>query len=78
MVFASKPPAELGFTSVAVERQDLVLIVPRDHPLANRHSVDLRETLPYPQVYFSEGSGRAAWWTSSSPAPAGSRRSPTR
>lgn len=36
MVFASKPPAELGFTSVAVERQDLVLIVPRDHPLANR------------------------------------------
>lgn len=57
MVFASKPPAELGFTSVAVERQDLVLIVPRDHPLANRHSVDLSETLPYPQVYFSEGSG---------------------
>ena len=57
MVFASKPPAELGFTSVAVERQDLVLIVPRDHPLANRHSVDLRETLPYPQAYFSEGSG---------------------
>ena len=42
MVFASKPPAELGFTSVAVERQDLVLIVPSDHPLANRHSVDRR------------------------------------
>ena len=40
-----------------MERQDLVLIVPRDHPLANRHSVDLGETLPYPQVYFSEGSG---------------------
>ncbi len=57
LVFASKPPAELGFTAVAVERQDLVLIVPRDHPLAARHSVDLGETLPYPQVYFSRGSG---------------------
>ena len=57
LVFSSKPPSELGFTAVAVEKQDLVLIVPRDHPLASRHSVDLGETLPYPQVYFSEGSG---------------------
>ena len=57
LVFASKPPAELGFTAVAVERQDLVLIVPKNHPLALRHSVDLAEALPYPQVYFSKGSG---------------------
>ena len=57
LVFSSKPPSELGFTAVAVEKQDLVLIVPRDHPLASRHSVDLGETLPYPQVYFSHGSG---------------------
>ncbi len=57
LVFASKPPAELGLTSVAVERQDLMLIVPRGHELARRHSVDLGETLPYPQVYFSKGSG---------------------
>ncbi len=57
LVFASKPPSELGLTSVAVERQDLVLIVPRGHELAKRHSVDLGETLPYPQVYFSKGSG---------------------
>lgn len=57
LVFASKPPAELGLTSVAVERQDLVLIVPRGHPLASRHSISLGETLPYPQVYFSKGSG---------------------
>ena len=33
------------------------MIVPRNHPLAERHTVDLSETLPYPQIYFSEGSG---------------------
>ena len=34
-----------------------MLIVPRAHPLAALHAVDLAETLPYPQVYFSPGSG---------------------
>lgn len=57
LVFASKPPVEMGLTAVSVEQQDLVLIVPKDHPLSKKHSVDLAETLPYPQVYFSEGSG---------------------
>lgn len=57
MVFCSKPPVELGLTAIPVSRQDLVLIVPRDHPLASRHSVDLKDTLPYPMVYFSRGSG---------------------
>ena len=40
-----------------MEQQDLVLIVPRNHPLARFHTVDLADTLPYPQVYFSKGSG---------------------
>lgn len=57
LVFSSKPPVEMGLTSIAVEQQDLVLIVPKNHPLAKNHSVDLTETLSYPQVYFSEGSG---------------------
>lgn len=57
MVFCSRPPAELGLTSIPVSHQDLVLIVPRDHPLASRHSVDLRDAIPYPMVYFSKGSG---------------------
>ena len=47
----------LGLTSIPVEQQDLVLIVPRNHPLARLHTVDLADTLPYPQVYFSKGSG---------------------
>lgn len=57
LVFCSKPPAEMGFTAVPVNKQDLVLIVPRNHPLACRHTVDLEETLPYAQVYFSQNSG---------------------
>ena len=57
LVFASRPSDGLGFTSTPVNRQDLVLIVPKNHPLAARHSIDLAETLPYPQVCFSEGSG---------------------
>ena len=57
LVFCSQPPARLQLTAVPVSRQDLVLIVPRAHPLATLHAVDLAETLPYSQVYFSPGSG---------------------
>lgn len=34
-----------------------MLIVPRSHPLASKHSIELSETLPFPQIYFSQGSG---------------------
>lgn len=57
LVFSSRPTPEMGLTSIPVEQQDLVLIVPRNHPLARFHTVDLADTLPYPQVYFSKGSG---------------------
>lgn len=57
LVFCSKPGAELGLTAVPVEKQDLVLITPRKHPLASQHTVDLRDTLPYPQIFFSRDSG---------------------
>ena len=57
LVFCSRPPVDLGLTAVPVSKQDLVLIVPRNHPLSRVHAVDLADTLPYPQVYFSKGSG---------------------
>lgn len=50
LVFCSQPSVKLGFTSIPVSRQDLVLIVPRGHPLASRHVVDLQDVLPYPQL----------------------------
>lgn len=57
VVFCTKIDQEVDIDFTPVEKQDLVLIVPRNHPLANHHSIDLSETLPYPQVYFSKGSG---------------------
>lgn len=57
LVFSSLPPEQFGLTAVPVAQQDLVLIVPRNHPLASRHAVDLRDTLPYPQVFFSPVAG---------------------
>ena len=60
MVFCSAPrhqPENDGLISLPVTRQRLVLIVPQDHPLAVQDSVDLKQTLEYPYLYFSEGSG---------------------
>lgn len=57
LVFCSRPAPELHLTAVPVTRQDLVLIVPKGHPLAARQEVDLAETLPYPQIQFSRSSG---------------------
>lgn len=57
LVFCSRPDVDLGLTAIPVEKQDLVLITPRKHPLAEYHTVDLRDTLLYPYVYFSKDSG---------------------
>ena len=60
LVFASKPADSAAFDAVAVTNQDIVLVVPRGHPLARRHSVDLADTLAYPHVFFSHGFGMRA------------------
>ena len=57
MVFCTKIDSEKSIEFIPVSKQDLVLIVPRNHPLAKRYTLDLTETIPYPQVYFSENSG---------------------
>ena len=44
-VFSSPPPEQLGLSSHPVGRQDLVVIVPEDHPLAGRGEIDLGELL---------------------------------
>lgn len=57
LIFCSRPQEELGLTAVPVEKQDLVLITPKKHPLSNRISVNLEDTVCYPYVYFAKGSG---------------------
>lgn len=57
MVFSSysdKEP-EIDFTPIA--NQKLVVVVPDGHPLSIRNSVDLRDTIAYPQICFSRESG---------------------
>lgn len=57
LVFCSNPPEKLELTAIPVIYQHLVLIVPKDHPLAVFDSIDLKETLPYPYVYFAKEAG---------------------
>lgn len=57
LVFSSRPAPELGLTAQVVGRQDLVVIVPQGHPLAEKGEVDLRDTLGYPYIYFAPQSG---------------------
>ena len=60
LVFCSKPADELGLISIPIIKENLVLIVSPKHPLASRYTVTLRETLDYPYVYFTKGSGMRA------------------
>lgn len=57
LVFCSQPPAKLNCTAVSVQKQDLVLITPADHPLASRQTIDLIDTISYPQIFFEKSSG---------------------
>ena len=57
LVFCSEPPPKLNVTAIPIQKQDLVLITPKNHPLASRHTIDLSETAPYPQVFFGKSSG---------------------
>lgn len=56
-VFSSyvKGEEELDFFPVAEE--ELVLITPKEHPLADHESVHLAETADYDYIYFSKNSG---------------------
>lgn len=57
MVFATPPKNSAGFELTPVAKQDLVVIVPSDHPLADQYGVDLRDTLKYPYIHFKKSSG---------------------
>lgn len=57
IAFCSKVDKEKSIEFTPIAKQKLVLIVPFNHPLANKDSIDLRETLSYPQIIFSQKSG---------------------
>lgn len=57
IVFCTKRENEPNIEFIPVSRQDLVVIVPQNHPLSKRYTISLEELAPYPQVYFSHSSG---------------------
>lgn len=57
IVFSSYQDGEPDIDFKKIGNQKLVLAVPPDHPLAIKDSIDLRDTIEYPQIYFEKGSG---------------------
>lgn len=57
IVFSSYKDGEQDIDFKKIANQKLVLAVPMDHPLSIKDSVDLRDTIEYPQIYFEKGSG---------------------
>jgi len=57
LAFCSFAMNEPDIDFVPLVQQELVIIVPLDHPLASYDSIDLKDTAPYPFVYFNKQSG---------------------
>ena len=57
IAFCSYVPDHPSLRFVPVASQELVAIVPEDHPLAGKDEIDLAELMPYPQICFNKKSG---------------------
>ena len=57
MVFCSMLNNSPMVEFIPIATQELVVIVPKDHPLAAKDSVTLKETLAYQQIIFRHKSG---------------------
>ena len=60
VIFSSAPNINNDFSSIAIAKQTLVLIVPTNHPLAKYDSICIEDTLDYPYIYYSQNSGLRA------------------
>ena len=58
IAFCSKREEEKDIRFIPITQEEIVVIVPIRHVLASRESVDLNETLAYPQIMFTQGSGQ--------------------
>jgi DNA-binding transcriptional LysR family regulator len=57
LVLCSKMENEPLIEFTPFSKQDLVVVVPKNHPLAEKDSINLEETLPYPHIFFKPRSG---------------------
>lgn len=57
LVFCARPVESEDFSCVPIDRQELVLIVQEDHPLAGKDCISLDDTLQYPYIFFDNSTG---------------------
>lgn len=57
LAFCSFVEKEPDIDFIPLVQEDLVLIVPHNHPLAAYESIDLKDTTPYPFVFYNKASG---------------------
>lgn len=57
VAFCSKRKREKDVEFIPVSKEELVAVVPQNHPLAQKEEVELEELAVYPQICFNEGSG---------------------
>ena len=57
LVFCARPVESEDFSCVPIDRQELVLIVQEDHPLAEKDRISLDDTLQYPYIFFDSSTG---------------------
>ncbi len=55
--FCSMMPEEDEIEFIPVSREELIAVVPKDHPLASKDEIDVEEIVSYPQIFFNEESG---------------------
>ena len=58
--FCSLSEKESGVLFTPVGAEKLVLVVPKGHPLSDETIVDLEQTAPYPQIFYTQNSGLRA------------------
>lgn len=57
LVFCARPVESEDFSCVPIDRQELVLIVQENHPLAAKERISLDETMQYPYIFFDNSTG---------------------
>ncbi len=57
VAFCSRKEKEQQVSFTPVAEENLVVVVPKRHPLAEMESITLAEAAPYPQIFFTQSSG---------------------
>ena len=57
IAFCSKIKKEEDVEFIKIKEEELVVVVPKNHELSNRETIDLKETAPFKQIAFNKLSG---------------------